>query len=76
MAGPDVDIDFYLGTPAILLGDKRVCEPLESKWSPPPMVTRNSRGVASALLTFWIGLGYHQSGVMEEEYGDGREEGV
>ncbi|GBP30690.1 hypothetical protein EVAR_75912_1 [Eumeta japonica] len=39
-----------------LLG-KRACEPVEIKWPPPPMDTRNSTGVISALPASRVEIG-------------------
>ncbi|GBP29706.1 hypothetical protein EVAR_13629_1 [Eumeta japonica] len=39
-------------------GDKRAGEPSESRWSPPPMHTRNPRGVINALPASWVGMVY------------------
>ncbi|GBP01686.1 hypothetical protein EVAR_101070_1 [Eumeta japonica] len=32
---------------------KRACDPLEIRWSPPPMDTRNPGGVTNALSAYW-----------------------
>ncbi|GBP98559.1 hypothetical protein EVAR_103900_1 [Eumeta japonica] len=37
---------------------KRACDPLEIRWSPPPMDTRNPGGVTNALSAYWKGIGY------------------
>ncbi|GBP33633.1 hypothetical protein EVAR_32131_1 [Eumeta japonica] len=39
----------------VLLRDKRAGEPSERRWSPPPMDTRNPRGVTSAFPSSWTG---------------------
>ncbi|GBP52461.1 hypothetical protein EVAR_39920_1 [Eumeta japonica] len=49
---------------------KRAGEPLESRWLPPPIDTRNTRGVISELPASWEGTEY----LMEGSWVGGREE--
>ncbi|GBP85197.1 hypothetical protein EVAR_47633_1 [Eumeta japonica] len=44
-------------------GGKRADEPSGSRWSPPPMDTRNLRGVASVLLASWEGIESNGEGI-------------
>ncbi|GBP75331.1 hypothetical protein EVAR_38395_1 [Eumeta japonica] len=54
----DDNLDFQPSFFVAFSRSEQVRESLESRWSPTPMNTRNSKGLTSALPAFWVAIRY------------------